>query len=368
MFKPASEWRKTFGREISATITPLPGECLRALFRRLSDLLNGASILNMFVFGPAGMSEAGAKAMRLVLGEICWPVTWVEGGACDVNSIAGIQVFAVHAGEVQGIRLNGRCLGSVFEDGDVRHCLLGGLFSAEPLRSRGDQTKQCLEEMDAALAQAGFSIADTVRTWFFLEDILAWYGEFNRARTQTYSGIRFRSQSLPASTGVGGRNPAGAALTLAAWAMQPRHPSARAKEVASPLQCPAPAYGSSFSRAVEYGSAAGRRLLISGTASIAPEGASLWKEEIAHQVEETMRVVEGIVRSQGGALSDLTRATAYFKRRADAKVFLEWCAAHGLLSLPVVLANCDICRDELLFELEAEADLRYPMPLKPHAL
>jgi enamine deaminase RidA (YjgF/YER057c/UK114 family) len=100
--------------------------------------------------------------------------------------------------------------------------------------------------------------------------------------------------------------------------------------------------------------ACGRRLFISGTASIAPDGKTLWKEDIQKQVNQTMKVVESILHSRGFSFSDLTRATAYFKRQADIRAFKEWCAARDLSDLSVVLANCGICRDDLLFEFEAD--------------
>ena len=36
-------------------------------------------------------------------------------------------------------------------------------------------------------------------------------------------------------------------------------------------------------------------------------------------------------------------------------MFAEWLAANRLSHLPVISAQCDVCRDDLLFELEAEA-------------
>jgi enamine deaminase RidA (YjgF/YER057c/UK114 family) len=128
-----------------------------------------------------------------------------------------------------------------------------------------------------------------------------------------------------------------------------------AEEVASPLQCPAPAYGSSFSRAMEISTNGGRQLFISGTASIAPGGKTRWVGDVRKQVGLTMDVIEAILRSRRFLLEDLSRATAYFRRAADASVFAEWLAARQLSHLPVVSAECDVCRDDLLFELEAEA-------------
>ena len=212
-----------------------------------------------------------------------------------------------------------------------------------------------LEDLQTILAQAGFDLADTVRTWFYLEDILSWYDDFNQARTKIYSGVKFRTGSLPASTGVGAKNPAGTALALAALAFRPLEKNSRAEEVASPLQCPAPAYGSSFSRAMELASDSGRHLHISGTASIAPGGKTVWVGDVRKQVELTMDVVEAILRERGLTFADLTRATAYFRDPADAGIFSEWLTANRLTQMPVVSAQCDVCRDDLLFEFEAEA-------------
>jgi hypothetical protein len=57
--------------------------------------------------------------------------------------------------------------------------------------------------------------------------------------------------------------------------------------------------------------------------------------------------------------AETSRATAYFKNASDVKVFERWRAASGLESWPVICAVDDICRDELLFELELDA-LRIP--------
>jgi enamine deaminase RidA (YjgF/YER057c/UK114 family) len=350
----AAQRGPAYGRERSLTLLPQPDESVTELFTRLADVLADTTVVQMLVFGSISASAAANEALQRQFGAVGWPVTWVEGAACDGNPIAGVQVFGFD-GEVGRIRIGDRVIGSVFENGAARHCHLGGLGPVKFSATREDQTRQALERLAHALEQAGFSLADTVRTWFFLDDILSWYDEFNRARTEIYSGVKFRTGSLPASTGVGGRNPNRAALTVAAWAMKPLAGSARAGEVASPLQCPAPAYGSSFSRAMEIASPAGRRLLISGTASIAPGGETLWKNDPRRQVEQTMEVVEAILHSRGFSLTDLTRATAYFKHRTDMPAFTKWCAARGWHSPPVVAAGCAVCRDDLLLELEADA-------------
>jgi enamine deaminase RidA (YjgF/YER057c/UK114 family) len=341
----------------SLTFTPQSGEEIATLCRRLATQLRerAATPLHLLVFGNASAASAGMDALEKSFGHVDFPVTWVEGADCAGKPVAGIQIHAF-TGAIERIEWNGLVVGSVFTEGGARQCFVGGLSPVDKTRARGEQTRQALEELQAILALAGFELADTVRTWFFLENILAWYDEFNRARTKIYSGVKFRTGSLPASTGVGAKNPAGTALALAAWAFRPLGKNARAKEIASPLQCPAPAYGSSFSRVMETPLAGGRRLFISGTASIAPGGKTLWVDDTRKQVELTMDVVEAILRSRGLTFANLTRATAYFRYAADAGIFSEWLAANRLEQMPVVSAQCDVCRNDLLFELEADAE------------
>lgn len=327
------------------------------VFHRLAVMLKelDAAVVHLIVFGSLKAYPAAEEAMRRIFGKVDWPVSWVEGAACDGNPVAGLQVFAFSGGEVKRACFGGHVVGSVFEDGAFRHCVLGGLGPGEKSASQNEQTTRTLENLSQVLTQNGFSLKDVVRTWFFLDDILGWYEGFNHARTEIYSGVKFQAGSLPASTGVGGRNPAGAALAAGAWAAKSLTSAARIEEVVSPLQCPASAYGSSFSRAMEISSPAGRRLLVSGTASIAEDGRTLWKGDAQRQVLQTMQVVENILHSRGFGIADLSRATAYFKRSADVSAFWNWCAAHESFSLPAILTNCQICRDDLLFEFEADA-------------
>ena len=345
------------GSQTSFTIKPHPDEAILETCQRLRRhlALQDARPLHLQVFGAVSACAPAMAALHKVFGRVDWPVTWVEGAACGGATIAGIQAFGF-SGDVESVTLEGRAVGSVFTDGGARQCVVGGLSPADPTLARGEQTRQTLEALQAALALAGFELADTVRTWFFLEDILSWYDAFNLARTKIYSAVKFRTGSLPASTGVGARNPAGSALALAAWAFQPLAPDARCAEVASPLQCPAPAYGSSFSRGMEIATGNGRRLTISGTASIAPGGKTLWVGDVRKQIELSMDVVEAILRARGLSWTEVSRATAYFRHAADAAVFSEWIAANGLGQMPVVSTQCDVCRDDLLFELEADAE------------
>jgi len=344
------------GRLISFTLLPKPGETAREICHRLAEQLakSGAVPLHLLVFGKCNASGAVTDSLRKVFGSIDWPITWVEGTGCGKHPLAGLQVHAC-TGAVERVQSQGGLLASVFTNGGARQCFAGGIMPANLQLSNADQTRCALYDLKMVLAEAGFELADIVRTWFYLDDILSWYNDFNQARTAIYAGLKFNTGSMPASTGIGARNPTGAALALAAWAFRPMQTNSYAEEVASPLQCPAPAYGSSFSRAMEISTNHGRQLFISGTASIAPGGKTEWVGNARQQVNLTMEVVEAILRSRGFAFKGLSRATAYFRHASDAGIFSEWLAARQLSNLPVVSTQCDVCRDDLLFELEGEA-------------
>jgi enamine deaminase RidA (YjgF/YER057c/UK114 family) len=96
-------------------------------------------------------------------------------------------------------------------------------------------------------------------------------------------------------------------------------------------------------------------LLVSGTASIARDGKTEHIGDARAQIERSMQVMAAILESRRMTFADTAFATAFFKRPADAPLFADWLARHGLQSMPVVCTGCDICRDNLLFEIELEA-------------
>ena len=68
-----------------------------------------------------------------------------------------------------------------------------------------------------------------------------------------------------------------------------------------------------------------------------------------------MQVVTAILESRGMGWEDVSRAVAYIKDAQNAPLFNQYCAAESLPAMPVVLSEQDICRDDLLFEIEVEA-------------
>lgn len=344
--------------EFHLTLTPLKRESANALAQRLAEILHGeeATVVRLIGFGAIREQPAVLAALRQALEDPVLPVTWIEGASCGDAPLAGLQVHAVSGRRVQTIGCGDLPLGRTWNDARATHCVLGGLLPPAPTTSAPGQARQVFELLQAGLAQAGMTMKDLARTWFFLDDIVGWYGEFNRVRNDFFAQSELRPASVPASTGVSGRNAAGSAVTAAAWAVRAHDPEHSAVEfVPSPKQCPAPAYGSAFSRAAVIHSSGFRQLLVSGTASIAPDGQTAHAADLPGQIERTMEVVRAILETQGMKFSDATRATAYFRSATDAPLFKHWLEKHKLGELPTVLTVSDICRDDLLFELELDA-------------
>ncbi len=344
-------------RELHLTLLPQPGESAAMMLERLAVLLqtHNASVVRHEVFGTLAAQPDFADSLRRLFGEQPWPVTFVEGAACDGESVAGMHVLAVAGTQVESLAFAGRVVGRIFHDGHARHCVLGDVRPADHSAPREQQALQVFENLEAALNRASLSLSNVARTWLFLDDILAWYGPFNEVRREFFERRQLFDHTVPASTGIGVKNPIGAALVGGAWAVAPTNGSLFVGEVGSPMQCPAPAYGSCFSRAVEIVTPGWRRVFISGTASIAPNGDSVCAGDLDGQIDLTMQVVRAILVSRELDYSDVTRATAYLRNPADAPLFRKWCVKLGLENWPLVTTQAVVCRDELLFEIEVDA-------------
>jgi enamine deaminase RidA (YjgF/YER057c/UK114 family) len=343
-------------RELHLTLWPLPGERASVLLWRLDAALreHQASIVRQEIFGSLAAYEETINRQKRLFGEIGWPILWTEGASCAGGPIGGTHVLAIAGAAVDTVRLEGRVVGRTFNDGHARHCLLGDILPADVSAAKEIQAAQVFENIEAALDRAGMNMKHVIRTWLFLDDILSWYGPLNAVRKKFFQRRGLLDGLMPASTGVGVTNPARAAMVAGAWAVQPADGSVSICEVDSPRQGPAPDYGSCFSRAVELGAPDYYRVLISGTASIEPSGRSARVGDLRGQINLTMSVVEALLVARDLGFSDVTRATAYFKDPNEASLFQTWCDDHRT-SLPALFVQADICRDELLFEIELDA-------------
>ena len=256
---------------------------------------------------------------------------------------------------VMPVSLEGTVVGSMCSMQGSRYCVLTNIHPADGSLSRTAQARQIFKRMETALKSVDMSFSNVVRTWFFIDEILAWYEDFNKVRTEFFNEHRVFDGLVPASTGVGLSSSGVSAITANAIAVQPGNSNVRVNSVKSPLQCSASDYRSSFSRAVELSWHDSRKLYISGTASIAPDGATVHAGDPDKQIALTMDVVKALLKSRAMEWSDTTRAIAYFSDMKDVTRFDTYREKTQLTMLPVTMTHADICRKELLFEIELDA-------------
>jgi len=80
-------------------------------------------------------------------------------------------------------------------------CWLTGLLPGGTPPPARAQSRSVLERMETALQRKGMTFAHVVRTWFYLDRMLEWYGEFNTARSGFFNERNVFAGVLPASNG-----------------------------------------------------------------------------------------------------------------------------------------------------------------------
>ena len=343
-------------KHVMITVHPEDVRDPDAMFKALAETVDRehVMILTQFVFGGTELRNSGVASIEEEMGPLSWPVTWIEGTGASEPFLTGTQVHAVSGGKTRAIRLGKSVIGNLIEDDDAQYCILGDL-RPDPSLPREDQVENTFRIIEEALEVCGMDFSNVARTWFYLEDINAWYDGFNRVRTNFFTKRGVFDRMVPASTGIGVANHAGAAVVADVYAIKPKNDSVAVLAVPSPLQCPALDYKSSFSRAVEIDTNDQRLLMISGTASIAPGGETVFLDDTTGQIQKTMEVVEAILRSREMDWPNTTRAIAYFTKVEDAYLLDEYCDRNGLPDMPIAVAHGEICRPDLLFELELDA-------------
>jgi enamine deaminase RidA (YjgF/YER057c/UK114 family) len=217
--------------------------------------------------------------------------------------------------------------------------------------------------IDAAedlLAREGFSFRDVTRTWFYLRDILDWYGPFNATRNAAFRRMGLVGPGgdgqIPASTGIEGRSARGGWCALDLLALQPLDGSrVGLRRLHNRKQNEAPEYGSAFARAMEVATHDARVIFVSGTASIDDHGATVHAGDFEAQTRFTLEAVEALLDDAGAGLADVAQATAFLKNPCDGRSFEKIVERSSIRGVPLVTTVADVCRPDLLFEIDATA-------------
>jgi enamine deaminase RidA (YjgF/YER057c/UK114 family) len=311
-----------------------------------------AVAVNVRVFVKMPLYSYVKAVCQSFFDSLCCPVSWFSQADKPGIPAVSFQVHAIAGVCIDPITDKDRAVGCRLRDEHAEYYYLQALSTPESAQ-KVDLTRGVFDALQGTLQSAGIDFSKTVRTWLFADDILSWYDQLNRGRDRFFEQHDVFNQLIPASTGVGIANPFGASLATELLAIRPLNGAVGIYKVSSPLQCEALDYKSSFSRAVRIQTPDHARLYVSGTASIAPDGTTSHVGDCARQIELTMQVVEALIANGSMEWSDSVRAIAYFKDSRDFGLFDAYCLKTGI-DLPHVKVEADVCRDDLLFELELE--------------
>jgi enamine deaminase RidA (YjgF/YER057c/UK114 family) len=212
-----------------------------------------------------------------------------------------------------------------------------------------------MEKGESVLRKFGVDFLSVPRTWMWLKDILSWYDEFNHVRTSFFTergliGAGTR-QSMPASTGIGLGPADGSNFAMDLTAVLEPSDSTQFLQAVGKQQC-ALEYGSAFSRASKAVTPAGQTVFVSGTASIDADGATTNIGDASGQIKTTIENVRAVLSDMQCSDDDVVQVVAYCKTTEVEQIFNSF---KDELSWPWLTAICDICRPDLLFEIEATA-------------
>jgi len=315
--------------------------------------------------------------------------TFVHQPPCNGAALA-LEAWAVGGDSVE-VRRYGPHLVLVSHNGVTwAHC--GGIVPATRARSVYQRALNAFAGMRAQVDgwEAGFG--HVVRTWLYIGDIVGpekaldpethtvketqRYKELNRARTDFYRGIPFgrghlkdrsRRQIYPASTGIGMN---GSDLAMSCLALDTQRKDVFILPLENPQQTPAYQYHSrfspqspKFSRAMAVVVGDDVITLVSGTASIV-DSETRYIGNVKKQTEQTLENIERLIAPEnyaahkipcaGATMDDLIFARVYVKRPEDYPKCRDVCRKR-LGAVPITYVVADVCRPELLVEIECIA-------------
>jgi hypothetical protein len=270
----------------------------------------------------------------------------------------------------------------ILESGDRKEIWAGGVSSY----SFPDDTRKAAEKafdlMYSMLENEQMSMNNLVRQWNYIGNILAIkdgfqnYQVFNEVRNEYYSRYR-TTHGFPAATGVGMKQ-GGVILDFCALS---GGNSEIIKPVENPNQVNAYDYDQEvlkgsinngrsvkhppqFERALLIEGNQGHHLHVSGTASIIGQE-TIGIEDVEKQTIVTIDNIRKL--TDPGRISTLLNSRenyrekfsllrVYIKKEGEFRIVKRICEKH-FPGVPSVFIKADICRDDLLMEIEAEVEL-----------
>ncbi|MFI3292240.1 MAG: hypothetical protein SNI70_01840 [Rikenellaceae bacterium] len=301
-------------------------------------------------------------------------------GGTYVAEVQFIDVDVVHR-ELNGVRY------IVMECDDMKRVMLCGV-RGDVKDSIREQSDRLFDKILMVLEFEGFEVSDIFRQWNYIPKITAvdandyqHYQAFNDSRTEFYRKGDWTKNGYPAATGIGMDC---GAVTVDLIAVKPLNSKFRIIPIDNDLQLAAHVYtqevligaegdkieGRStpkFERAKALGSIEdGYICFISGTAAIRGEE-SMQCDDAATQTVQTMENVEHLISDHTCEKYDIeisTKVREIHSARAYVKLPKDTEAIKGVVDerwpdTSVIYLLADVCREELLIEIEVVANMPF---------
>ncbi len=295
---------------------------------------------------------------------------------------AEVQIFDV---EIDFKELNGLRYFTM-ESADIKRLALGGVIGSvtDSIRAQSDSI---FERIKVVFEHEGFEISEIFRQWNYIPQITAVdennyqnYQAFNDSRTEFYREADWSEVGYPAATGIGMDC---GAVTVNLIAVKLKNSMYRVIPVDNSLQQAAHVYSQEvligvdgdkiegkstpkFERAKVLGNpSSGYICFISGTAAIRGEE-SMESDDAATQTIQTMENIEHLISDEtyeryciepkSDSIKVIHLAHTYIKYAEDAAA-VERVVSQRWADTTVLYLHADVCRDELLVEIEAISTL-----------
>ncbi len=341
----------------------------------------GAIVKQSVFLRDADQLEECQQIIRDFYGEEMPATTYILQPPC-CDKLVSIEALGVGRGkeDYQIERVNEQMVITRHSGVSWIHC--GQIVPQTDAHGIFDRSLNAFEQMNQMLHDQGVKMQQIVRTWLYLGDIVGpegdtqRYKELNRARTKFFDGTPFgdgmvagkpRGPIFPASTGIGTANHN---VVMDCIAIDAKPGQVQIIPLENPAQTAAFDYGThyspkspKFSRAMALANGPRTTIFVSGTASIT-DSETRWVDDVERQTHQTLDNIAELISEdnlaqhdwsgRGATLDNLAIARVYIKNREDYEKTRAVCEAR-LGELPTVYAIADVCRDDLLVEIEGIA-------------
>jgi len=270
----------------------------------------------------------------------------------------------------------------VIESDSSKEVWGAGLGNDQYMDDTREASVAAFEMVTEILCRENLSLNDVVRQWNYIGDIVGMkegfqnYQVFNEVRSEYYNKYRTVA-GFPAATGVGMKY-GGVFLDFCALKADE---TVKLKSVSNPSQVNAYEYGQHVLKGMTNAGTAVRHppqferglllinktcntLFVSGTASIIGQE-TIGKGDVNEQTFVTIENIRKVadrerIRKLTGkediGPGKISLLRVYIKKQEDFKSVKSICNEHFPVS-PVIFIEADICRDDLLTEIEAEVSI-----------